>query len=81
VIRDMVGVLFRNRSQNPRAPIMRGKVTIGGVEYKLSLWTATDRETGEKKADKNGDPYWTIKVEPDESAPRQERTSDDRIPF
>lgn len=58
--------IFKNVSDNPKAPAFRGilcdptqKDENGRftVLAELSLWYADDKETGEQKLDKNGNPF------------------------
>lgn len=53
--------IFKNVSDNPNAPAFRGILCDPTDEYKtvgeVSLWYADDRETGEQKLDKNGNPF------------------------
>lgn len=32
------GVLFKNESENEKAPKYKGKINVGGKEYKLAAW-------------------------------------------
>jgi hypothetical protein len=53
--------IFKNVSENPNAPAFRGILCDPDAEYatvaEVSLWYADDRETGEQKLDKNGNPF------------------------
>lgn len=67
-------VLFVNdKRDNPKRPDRTGTINVGGVEYKLSGWLATEKD-GTKKLDKNGNPFLKGKVElkdDSEKAPAQ----------
>jgi len=54
VLPDMKGSLFQNESQNPSAPIWKGKVVIEGKTWALSAWSREDR---------NGNSFLSLKVE------------------
>lgn len=57
---DNSGILFVNEDheQGDNRPSLKGKATVGGVEYKLALW----RKPGKPgKAD-----FFTLKFEPKE---------------
>lgn len=32
------GVLFKNQSENEKAPMYRGKINVDGKEYELAAW-------------------------------------------
>lgn len=51
---DMKGNLFRNESENPNAPTMKGKVVIEGKTWAISAWEREDR---------SGNPFLSLKVE------------------
>jgi uncharacterized protein (DUF736 family) len=54
VPQDMKGHLFSNRSENPNAPALKGKVVIGGKTWALCAWYRDDR---------NGNQFLSLKVE------------------
>lgn len=64
---EMTFVLFQNdKGGNPKRPDWRGKVFIGGEEYRLSGWKTTKR-------DGTGEEYIRGKVEKiDPNAPKYE---------
>jgi len=33
-----IGVLFKNESDNEKAPAYKGKINVGGKEYELAAW-------------------------------------------
>ena len=45
-----------------KKPIITVKANINGVEKEISLWFATDRETGQYRITKNGNKFLTGKV-------------------
>ena len=53
--------VFKNVSDNPSAPAFRGILCDPSKDYEVvgecSLWYATDKDTGEQKLDKNGNPF------------------------
>lgn len=59
--------IFKNLSDNPKAPAFKGIITDPANEYakvaEISLWYADDRETGEQKLDRNGNPFLTGKTQ------------------
>jgi len=48
--KDFSGVLFRNdkRGDDERQPQAKGSAVVDGVEYWVSAWTNTAKESGEK---------------------------------
>ncbi len=41
--------IFKNdKGENDKRPDMRGTALIGGVEYRVSLWTRTSQKDGSK---------------------------------
>jgi uncharacterized protein (DUF736 family) len=54
VMPDMKGNLFSNDSENPNAPLWKGKVVIDGKTWALSAWEREDRK---------GDTFLSLKVE------------------
>jgi hypothetical protein len=56
-------ILFHNTSDNQRAPLFTGIVTIDGKEFRASLWKATEKD-GTPKLDKNFKEYFNGKIEP-----------------
>jgi len=54
-------MLFRNQSDNAKAPMFTGMIQDPDNGYskmfEIALWPVTDRETGEKKLDSSGKPY------------------------
>jgi uncharacterized protein (DUF736 family) len=72
------GVLFRNEKQNDKQPDYRGKVDIGGTEYKLAGWVRKSKTTGET--------FLSLKVEALDQystapATKVEPMDDSEIPF
>ena len=67
-------VLFKNESDNEKAPVLTGKVNIEGTEYPIALWTRTSTRSGEK--------FWSGKVEIDKVPAAAGATDDsDDFPF
>ncbi|WP_373031634.1 hypothetical protein [Sulfurovum sp.] len=42
------GVLFKNDSDNEKAPYYKGKIQIEGVEYELAAWVREAKSSGNK---------------------------------
>jgi hypothetical protein len=71
---ENTGILFKNDTgDNPKRPAYKGKIDVGGVEYKLAGWIR------EGKAGK----FISIKIDTDERKPVTKNTDDelDSIPF
>jgi len=72
------GVLFKNESDNEKAPAYKGKINVDGKEYELAAWIKTG---------KSGQKFMSLKVqEPREKAPKPAPVKDfadiaDDIPF
>ena len=47
------GVLFKNESDNEKAPAYKGKLNVGGTEYQLAAWVRTA---------KSGNKFMSLKV-------------------
>ncbi len=60
------GLIFRNTSDNPKSPALSGFITneAGDKLADVACWYVTDRETNERKLDKSGNPYLSIKISP-----------------
>lgn len=60
------GALFKNDSDNPKAPVYKGPLNVEGKEFKVAAWL---RES------KNGTKFLSLAVEPAEqkSAPPQQQ--------
>ncbi len=60
--------IFKNVSDNPNAPDFRAILCDPDDDYAIvaesSLWYADDRQTGDQKLDKNGNPFLTGKSKP-----------------
>ena len=60
--------IFRNNSENPKAPALKGILCTdnGDGTYtdvaELAAWYVTDRETNEKRLDRNGNPFLSGKT-------------------
>jgi hypothetical protein len=66
------GVLFKNESENEKAPAYKGKINVDGKEYELAAWI---------REGKNGK-FMSLKVQ--EKRPKPEPTFDempDDLPF
>lgn len=78
------GTLFKQPDDKPAA--WSGKIALpdGTLAY-LDLYKATDRDTEKLKRDRDGNPYYNIRIKPiegpraDQSAPAQDL--DDDLPF
>lgn len=75
------GVLFKNRSENDKAPGYTGKITIDGHEYDLAAWVKTG---------KSGEKFFSLKVQeprakkdpaPKAKTPASDPFDDSDIPF
>jgi hypothetical protein len=79
--------LWPDKKAHGKQPVVRGNVTIDGLEYKLSLWRSTSQNP-------NAPTYWgKVQLEVDDNAPppqQQQREPeppppedefDDDIPF
>ena len=86
------GNVFRGEEGKPAA--WSGKVCLpDGTMAFIDLYKATDRETGELRKDRNGDPWYNVKIKPmdgarigtgpgaDQSAPQPDSFDDPDIPF
>jgi len=62
--------IFKRKSDNPKAPKLSGdgECPHCGKAIDFALWVATDRETGEPKKTRNGDGYFSMKLD----EPRQQ---------
>lgn len=58
------GLIFRNTSDNPKSPALSGFITneAGDKLADVACWYVTDRDTNERKLDKSGNPYLSIKI-------------------
>lgn len=66
------GILFKNDvGDNPKRPAYKGKIDVGGVEYKLAGWIR------EGKAGK----FISIKIDTDERKPVTKVDDEQEIPF
>lgn len=78
------GVLFKNESENEKAPNYKGKINVDGTDYQLAAWIRTA---------KSGDKFMSLKLSalnPNGSAKPQPKKGDpfddpagivDEIPF
>lgn len=48
------GVLFKNETDNDKAPAYKGKINVEGREYELAAWV---------KSAKNGSKFMSLKVQ------------------
>lgn len=72
------GVLFKNEKTNEKAPDYKGKIDIGGTEYKIAGWI--------RKSQRTGDTFLSLKIDTyEETTPsvpmRTAPLEDDEIPF
>lgn len=80
--KDGDGALFQNRKEKDSQPDVRGDFLLDGKTYEIAGW---------QKATRNGDPWWSLKVQPKRArpgtptAPLQSRDAprdfDDPVPF
>jgi hypothetical protein len=55
--------------QSPKRPAMTGELkTPNGETLSISLWWATDKESGKRKSDKNNNHYLTGNIQVPQSA-------------
>ena len=86
------GNVFKGDPDKPAA--WSGKVCLpDGTMAFIDLYKATDRETGELRKDRNGDPWYNVKIKAmdgarigtgpgsDQSAPQPDSFDDSDIPF
>jgi uncharacterized protein (DUF736 family) len=68
------GVLFKNESDNEKAPAYKGKLNVDGTEYNLAAWIKTG---------KSGQKFMSLKVElpKPKAEPRKQEPLEDDIPF
>jgi hypothetical protein len=71
------GVLFKNESDNDKAPTYKGKINVDGKEYELAAWVR-EAKSGKGK-------FLSLKVqEPRQKADKKTATFDDiesDVPF
>ena len=71
------GVLFKNESDNEKAPMYKGKINVDGKEYELAAWLR-EAKSGKGK-------FLSLKVqEPRQKAEKKTATFDDiesDVPF
>lgn len=83
--KDFSGALFRNDKKETDAhPDYRGSATIGGVEYWVSGWINTARETGKKYmslALKAKDTPPPAAAQPAQNAEPAHEPTEDELPF
>lgn len=59
------GALFTNRKQKDSHPDMRGDfLGLDGNEYEIAGW---------QKSTRNGDPWWSLKIQPKRAKPDDRR--------
>ena len=69
---ENTGVLFKNDTgDNPKRPAYKGKLDVGGVEYKLAGWIR------EGKSGK----FISLKIDTDERKPAAKVDDEQEIPF
>lgn len=82
--RPLTGTLWQNKSDNPRAPVLRGSIYDEQCnEVRVSAWWVTDRETGAKRLDRDGNPFLSLKLELPEDKPQRKSAppAQDDMPF
>lgn len=71
------GVLFKNETDNEKAPMYKGKINVDGKEYELAAWLR-EAKSGKGK-------FLSLKVqEPRQKQERKQETFDDiesDVPF
>lgn len=71
------GVLFKNETDNEKAPMYKGKINVDGKEYELAAWVR-EAKSGKGK-------FFSLKVqEPRQKAEKKTATFDDiesDVPF
>jgi hypothetical protein len=63
------GVLFKNESDNEKAPVYKGKINVNGKEYELAAWVR-EAKSGKGK-------FLSLKVQ--EPRQKQEKTGKDLV--
>lgn len=63
------GVLFKNESDNEKAPVYKGKINVDGKEYELAAWIR-EAKSGKGK-------FLSLKVQ--EPRQKQEKTGKDLV--
>ena len=59
--KDSTGTLWVNtKKDTPKHPDMTGDCLIGGTQYRIAGWYATDEE-GAKRTDRRGNPFLNCK--------------------
>lgn len=68
------GVLFKNESENEKAPNYKGKINVNGVEYQLAAWIRTA---------KSGNKFMSLKVSEmnENGSAKPQPKTEDSIPF
>ena len=70
------GVLFKNESENEKAPAYKGKINVDGKDYELAAWI---------REGKSGQKFMSLKVqEPRQKKPEPAKdlvSMDDDIPW
>jgi uncharacterized protein (DUF736 family) len=71
------GVLFKNETDNDKAPAYKGKINVNGSDFELAAWIKTG---------KSGQKFMSLKVQPPfqkQAKPEQTATpfDDSDIPF
>jgi|SaaInl8_200m_RNA_FD_contig_123_9658_length_890_multi_79_in_1_out_1_2 uncharacterized protein (DUF736 family) len=75
------GVLFKNDTENPKAPQYKGSINVNGQEMWLSAWV---------KQSQSGKNFMSLSVQPKEQqqpqqqqqqAPQQQQSGQEEIPF
>jgi uncharacterized protein (DUF736 family) len=76
---ENTGALFKNETDNEKAPQYKGKINVDGTEYQIAAWLKTS---------KAGTKFMSLKVQPAMSqgvvkaAPKQTiETLDSDVPF
>lgn len=62
------GVLFKNESDNEKAPAYKGKINVDGKEYELAAWIRESKSGNGK--------FMSLKVQEPRKAPKPEPVKD-----
>jgi uncharacterized protein (DUF736 family) len=78
--KNNTGAIFKHEKTADNQPDYRGKMTVDGKQWEISLWVRESQAGKKYMSAAIKEPY----VKPDESAPTQKPTSndsDDGMPF
>lgn len=72
---DRQVILSKVTSENPKAPPLRVKVELNGVQYEAGLWPWTKKD-GTPVCDKNGAAKYIGKLELDDWEPEKKQSAE-----